>query len=335
MRRVNFVLRWFLALAIFSAFYRPAYAERWPTTWISTELASHPLVGKIYAPHSKTMLTPAAYLEALGRADFVLLGEYHDNAYHHVLQGLVVRHLRPKLRAVVFEHFNSDQQIVLDAFRTGKPRTGPADGDDASERLFLVTGWDQSGWPERALYRPLIAAVIDGDAKIIAGNVPRARMFEVARQGSSALSADARRAMLLDRPLGGDLEEALLNELEASHCGLMPKEAFGNMAVAQRFRDGHMAAAMVEAAAGGGQVVLVAGNGHVRRDRGVPWYLERTAKGAVPISIGHVEVSADRLAPEDYAEAMASYSYVVFTPRPAREDPCIAMRQRFEKRQKK
>ena len=76
----------------------------------------------------------------------------------------------------------------------------------------------------------------------------------------------------------GALDDALLTELEASHCGLMPKSAFGGMAVAQRFRDGNMASILADAAPGSGQVVLVAGNGHVRLDRGVPWYLKHYEK---------------------------------------------------------
>ena len=60
----------------------------WPKNWVSKELADHPLVGKIYAPHAKKFVTPKAYLQSLTWPRFVLLGEVHDNADHHILQGL-------------------------------------------------------------------------------------------------------------------------------------------------------------------------------------------------------------------------------------------------------
>ena len=179
-----------------------AQTDFWPKTWVSTQLKDHPLVGKIYATGESAFTSPADYLKALEAARFVLLGEVHDNADHHWLQGQAVRHLKPSLRAVAFEHFSLDQQLVIDAFQTGKAWEKSAENDDMVGRFFLVTGWDQSGWPQQALYRPLMEAVLEGDAKILAGNPPRARVRDVARKGIDGLSGDAVRVMLLDRPLG-------------------------------------------------------------------------------------------------------------------------------------
>jgi uncharacterized iron-regulated protein len=97
------------------------------------------------------------------------------------------------------------------------------------------------------------------------------------------------------------------------------------MVNAQRARDMRMARAL--AGAGVERTALIAGNGHVRRDRGVPLYLA----GASALAIGQVEVRPGVDAPADYFGGFASvrsYDYVRFTPRATREDPCITFRKR-------
>lgn len=324
----------------------PAWATEatWPKTWVSTKLADHPLVGKIYAPRAKKFVTPKAYLQSLTWPRFVLLGEVHDNPDHHILQGLAIRHLGEGRPSVVFEQFQTHLQPLIDAFQTGQDQAGQAKAgkattEDPATRLFLVTNWSKSGWPDQDIFRPLIDGVLARQGRIIAGNPPRARVRETAKSGLDALSGDAQRQLRLDTPLSADLHDELLVELEASHCGLMPKSAFGKMAIAQRFRDGHMARAMVDAAAvGAGPVGLVAGNGHVRLDRGVPWYIERMLPNAQErplVSVAHIEVIEGKTEPEDYVSAATPYSLIIFTPRASRKDPCVEMRKRFGGHKKK
>lgn len=303
---------------------------QWPKSWISKGLVAHPLAGKIFASRANKFIEPKAYLQSLVWPRFVLLGEVHDNPDHHVLQGLAVRSLGGGQPTVIFEHFQTNQQSLIDVFQAGLEIKST---DDPIARLFLVTGWQASGWPDQKTFRPLVRAVFDRRARIVAGNPPRGRAREVARGGLAALSEDAQRSLLLNTPLGAELQDDLLGVLEASHCGLMPKSAFGNMAVAQRFRDGHMARAMADAAVKReGPVVLVAGNGHARLDLGVAWYLRKMisdAKARPLISVGHIEVVEGKTQPADYADALSQYSIVVFTPRKIRKDPCVEMRKKF------
>ncbi|MGH6914009.1 MAG: ChaN family lipoprotein, partial [Geminicoccales bacterium] len=86
----------------------------------------------------------------------------------------------------------------------------------------------------------------------------------------------------------------------------------------QRARDAMMAdrLAATSGKAGG---VLIAGNGHVRKDRGVPWYLARLRPDARSVSIGLLEVQDDVLEPPPDLP----YDYVWFTPRiDDSGDPC-------------
>lgn len=310
-----------------------ATAPEWPKTWLSKGLADHPLVGKVFGSRANTFIEPKDYLQSLVRPRIVLLGEVHDNPDHHVLQGLAIRSLAGGRPTVIFEHFHSGQQPLIDAYQAGLDQSEGDAGSDPISKLFLVTGWKTSGWPDQKIFEPLIQAILDRKGRIIAGNVPRARVRDVAQGGLGALSEDAQRSLLLNAPLGDERQDDLLGALEASHCGLMPKSAFGNMAVAQRLRDGHMARAMVDATVRReAPVALVAGNGHVRLDFGVAWYLKKMmpeAHSSPLVSVGHIEVVEGKTRPADYADQLALYSIVVFTPRKVRKDPCVEMRKRF------
>jgi uncharacterized iron-regulated protein len=99
------------------------------------------------------------------------------------------------------------------------------------------------------------------------------------------------------------------------------------MVAAQRARDAIMAQTVQAHAA----AVLIAGNGHVRRDFGVPHYLAQYADGQDVAVVGFIEVDSAKPAPTDYVTAGApEYDYVVFTPRTPRPDPCKTLR--FEPR---
>ena len=69
--------------------------------------------------------------------------------------------------------------------------------------------------------------------------------------------------------------------------------------------------------------VLLAGNGHVRRDIGVPFWLPAdAARGAV--SIGVLEQNDDGSVPESAVD----FDAYLITPRAERTDPCQELAQR-------
>jgi hypothetical protein len=79
-----------------------------------------------------------------------------------------------------------------------------------------------------------------------------------------------------------------------------------------------MAEAML-ANGGADGAALVAGNGHVRSDRGVPEYLRRA--GATSVSLSFVEVRKGEVDPAAYAADQPA-DFVMFTPRLDDDDPC-------------
>ena len=71
--------------------------------------------------------------------------------------------------------------------------------------------------------------------------------MKAAKEGENSLSAAERTHLGLDSPLGAQLDAASLKDIEDAHCGAMPKSAFGGMAYAQRYRDAHLADAVLKA----------------------------------------------------------------------------------------
>ena len=297
--------------------------------WVSPEARAHPLVGRIVDTATGTVLAPGALRQRLASHTVVLIGAVHDNADHHRLQAELIA----GKAAVVFEHLRADQQPVLDALETA--RTGGASLPSTGELLDRLA-WSKSGWPDSTLFAPLFAAVLAERRAIVGGDPARAAIREIARTGLAGVDPQERGRLGLDLPLGDARDARLLDELEASHCGLMPRAAFGTMAAAQRYRDAHLADRLAGAAAAHGSAALLAGNGHVRKDRGVPWYLARRTPPPAVLVVSLVEVQDDRTEPGDYVErgpeGAPTADLVVLTPRAARPDPCDEMRRAFGQR---
>jgi uncharacterized iron-regulated protein len=259
----------------------------------------------------------------------VLLGEVHDNPMHHRVRRWLIENSRAAHRdwqpGVVFEQIRADQQPALDQFKT----LGDA-GKGTADDLLRLLEWDKSGWPPAAVYRPLFDAVVAAKLPIFPGDTPRDRIKAVAQQGLPALAAGERGRLGLDTPFPEPLAAALSRELADSHCGALPPQAIPGMAAAQRYRDAHLADALLEAAQRhGGAAILIAGNGHVRSDRGVPWHIRRRAPNTPVMSVVLAEVEEGKIDPEAYVprdpESKPAADLVIFTPRAERGDPCQSL----------
>jgi uncharacterized iron-regulated protein len=292
----------------------------------------HPLVGRSWSAADGAFLDPAALATAMSRADFLLLGEVHDNADAHALQGWAIRRrtdATPKF-GVVFEHIRTDQQTALaELNKLGRAAT--------PQELFTQLDWPKSGWPAETKFAALFSAVLEPRLPIYAANPSRQQVRAVARGEEGALPAAERTRILLDAPWDKPLADALFDELKGSHCGAMPESAVPAMVVAQRYRDAAFADVMLTAAKDHGAAILIAGNGHVRADRAVPWYLRQRASGKNIISVMMLEVEDGNSDPATYAprspDGKPAVDFIIFTPRAERPDPCEALRQRSQPKQ--
>ena len=249
-------------------------------------------------------------VDALAGARYRLLGEIHDNPAHHVIRARLLRAIaasgaRP---AVVLEQFDLAHDDTL--------RAAQLAGADA-ERLADAGGLDRKAWAW-PLHEPIVEAALRAGLTLRAGNLSRARLR------NEAIDANAQ-ARLRDARWSAVQTARLREAIVDGHCGRLPDSVVPRLLQAQRLRDAAMAQAVVDAATDDG-AILVAGNGHVRKDTGVPAYLDARERIA---SVGFIEASEDvlraRVLPRDMAEDVASYDFVWITPTVAREDPCASL----------
>lgn len=243
-------------------------------------------------------ITPAD-LAKLPDADVYVLGEVHDNPVHHAHQAAAVAALAP--RAIVFEMLTPENA----ANATDAARARRAD-------LQAALAWDQLGWPDFAYYYPIFQAA--PAARIFGGGVPRAQLRESVTQGAAAVLGDGAADFALDQPLPADMQDVREALQMEAHCNALPEHMLGGMVEAQRLRDA-MLAQQVRAALDtvGAPVVVITGNGHARRDWGLPAVLSTARPDVAVLSVAQLEAAPDGPVPYDM--------WVVTAPA-EREDPC-------------
>jgi uncharacterized iron-regulated protein len=298
----------------------------------------HPLCGKLYAPDQSrirknpppcdadTWLTLKDELkETVAQGGLVLAGDMHDNPKHHELRSLLGFGNYP---AIVFEQLSRDQTPALDAFAAsiaGKVN------EKSLDEFKAALDWEKSGWAKYA-YDPLLRAALLAQHPIFAGDAPPALIKKIASEGADAIPADMNTKSKLDVALGDKADAASTAEIEQAHCGMIPKTAIPNMALAQRYRDASLADAAVDAMAKHHSALLLAGNTHVRTDRGVPWYVRARMPGKKILSIMLIEVEDGKTEPEAYVpkdpDGKPAIDYIIFTPRAERGDVCDGMKKK-------
>lgn len=237
--------------------------------------------------------------ERLRSADIVLLGELHDNPFHHQARaGFIPRFANGKT-TIVAEHLPAGGRVTS---------TGEA-GSDLEAAGFNRSGW---GWP---LHQPLFESVLGGGYTLIGGNLPAGFSKELITQGQAAMALPMARSYeqsALPDPARAQLEQDLVD----GHCGKLPEKYLAPMKLVQRATDISMATALLAHR----PAVLVAGNGHVRRDYGVPQVLSALDPSLKISSIGFYENGTDR---KELIKSLAGrYDFVWLTDKAERGDPC-------------
>lgn len=242
-------------------------------------------------------------------ATVLLIGETHDNARGHqerlaLLRTRVEAGWRP---AIAMEQFDRERQADLDRAMADCDTPACVAAAAATEKA----GWD---WKH---YEPVIALALQYELPVLAANLSRADAAKVMKDGfGAALDAATVRDYALDAPLPAELLATQVEEVRDGHCGQLPEAMLEPMARAQVARDVWMARTV--AAQAGRGVVLLAGNGHVRRDVGVPYWLARRGVTGVR-SVGYVETGRARASGD-----AAPFDEVHIVPAQERPDPCAA-----------
>jgi hypothetical protein len=142
--------------------------------------------------------------------------------------------------------------------------------------------------------------------------------MKIVREGlGAALSRETLRDFNLDKPLDSDLFQKQKIAIEIGHCHMLPSSAFKGMVNAQVARDVWMAKTVRENASNG--LILLAGNGHIRKDIGVYRWLSSAERARTQV-IAYIEDASDAMKRPDAELYDRSISIEPFE----RDDPCEA-----------
>ncbi|WP_170397227.1 ChaN family lipoprotein [Ruegeria arenilitoris] len=254
------------------------------------------------APGQAEDLIPDDILAAMTSADVVILGEIHDNPQHHVIQAEALKAITPS--AVVWEMVTEEGAQRLADKAVSDP-----------EELARILEWLESGWPPLSMYYPVFQA---SDAPVYGAMVPRAAARAAMERGAAtALGADAARYGLTV-PLPADEQAAREADQLAAHCDAIPESALPQLVAIQRLRDAVLTRAILRATdETGGPVAVITGNGHARKDRGIPTYLSRLRPGLKVFVLGQSEDGV----------VNGTFDAVIDSPSVEREDPCLAFQK--------
>lgn len=201
------------------------------------------------------------YGEARG-TQLVFVGERHGTAEHVQLAACILSEKagsRPPVLAL--EHVPASAQRALDDWR----RDSAFDADLFAE----VVSWESLGWPDFEIYRPLIETAGTARAHVLGTDRPQ--------PGAGGPSADA---LIEVAPAYGlqsdDVVEAWIPDMIAGHCDLIGEDAASRMALVQMERDRIMAGRLIAGRGRGISALYFGGRGHVRRDRAIPYLMDRT-----------------------------------------------------------
>jgi uncharacterized iron-regulated protein len=253
-------------------------------------------------------LAPPDWAAQMSGARWVLMGEVHDSAEQHRLRAQALRQaLRAGWRpALLMEQFDRERQPDIERAR----RERPAD----AAYLIAQAGGDKAGW-HWDFYRPFVELALEFDLPLVAANLSRADAGRITRDGYEAVFDPAQQQALgLARPVDADLQAAQEREIDAGHCKALPPRLWPAMARAQFARDAVMASLLRQQ--GGRGAVLLAGNGHVRRDTGVPRWLTEGER-ANSLVLGYLEAAP---------ATPSAFDAVVLTAAVARPDPCAGFK---------
>jgi len=286
-------------------------------------LLDHPLAGKIWDVNAGKFISRQQLSARIVKSHYLLLGETHDNLQHHQGETWAVEQLHKQQRtAVVAFEMISQQQGQLIASKHF----------DSAESLIAGLNHISANWEYQQNYSAIFTEALQANYALLPANFDRQEMMVIARKGDIELPLKIKR-LLDNNVLSAEQVAESRKEIEGSHCGMINEQMTTTMMLVQRAKDARMAQAILD----NDRVdtrVLVAGSGHVRNDRGVPFYLPGKGKENNLLTIAWAEVQEQANDAEDYASYWGArkipFDVVWFTPRFDRTDPCVQFRQHMK-----
>lgn len=266
--------------------------------WQSTEGREHAQLGQIKDLASGQLISPEQLVTRLAAAPRVLVGEKHDNPDHHALQLWLLQALQGRRTqgSLLMEMLQPEQQPLVD-----KLEAQPQLPADVPKALAWEEGWD---WQ---MYGPLVTQALQHGIPLLAANLSPGQMRHAYRHLASLPGAQSNAPRV---------KAALLEQVRAGHCGLLPESQLPAMLAVQQQRDRQMAEQLLKAPQ---PALLLAGAYHVRKDLGVPLHLADLGAQGRSVVVLLAEVG------EEAEAGMADY--VWYTAAMPEQDYCAQLRK--------
>ncbi len=295
-------------------------------SWESSFGKHHTLSGKVYDVAAREFVTTEALTTRLQAADYILLGESHDNPDHHRLQDWALQRVVDSGRkpALVLEMLDpSDAPSVktyLDA--------GPTDASGFGRAV----NWEKKGWPDYRMYMPIMRTAITRKLPVVAGNITQDELNDLRLFSIGAIGAEVLSKLGIDSPLPVSVRVSMEEYIIRAHCGYAPSHYLSTMVMVQRARDTRMARSMLEH----DSAVLIAGGEHTRSDRGAAELLVAEGGDRDVLTLAFVEIDEGANKAGDYVGRFGAerlpFDFVWFTPRSTDGDPCEVYKDQLKEK---
>lgn len=269
-------------------------------SWILLVFSSAASANSIVDLRNQTTINQERLIAELISADYILLGELHDNPHHHEARGRLIAAIASKKYAAVVEYLPTGPLVRL---------TG------STLQSLEQAGFSPKAWPWK-IYQPLFEAIRVSGFPLYGSNLDRSVSKTIFSGGPipAAMESDYQKSTLTN-----DAKRSLETDLIDGHCGKLPAQYLEPMFRVQRLTDISMAQVMMRHS----PAILFAGNGHVRNDYGVPQVLRSLEPSKKRVSVGLIEeAQRDSTA---FAELAKLYDFVWITPNIDRADPCATL----------
>lgn len=249
---------------------------------------------------SQTPISQEQLIAQIISADYILLGELHDNPNHHEARSRLIAAIASKKYAAVVEYLPAGQSVRFSG---------------STLQSLEQAGFSSKAWPWK-LYQPLFDAIRVSGLPLYGSNLDRSVSKAIFLGGPipAAMESDYQKSMLATAA-----RISLENDLIDGHCGKLPTQYLEPMFRVQRLTDISMAQVMMRHS----PAILFAGNGHIRNDYGVPQVLRSLDPSKKRVSIGFIE--EDRRESIALAELAKLYDFVWITASIKRADPCATL----------
>ncbi|ASM13201.1 ChaN family lipoprotein [Serratia marcescens] len=235
-------------------------------TPVKTPASDVASMGNITDLHSGATLTPEQLLTRLAQQPRVIVGEKHDNPYHHQIEQWLVQQL-PQLRpqgSVLMEMINPNQQAQVDKVKQWL-QSDPTVRDG---RVAELIAW-QPGW-EWALYGGVTMAAMRAPYPLWSANLDRSEIAAFYQQPQFPAG------QLSSQPA---VRKALEETIRTSHGGQIEAAQLHAMLAIQQQRDRRMAERLLAAPT---PALLIAGGYHAAKSVGVPLHVRDLQPAAAP-----------------------------------------------------